>query len=573
MYVLGINCFSHNSSAALIKDGVILSAIEEERLNREKHSSVFPRLAIRKCLEIACIRVQDVDQFTFHMKPWLQVTGNISYFLRFFPASLHLLSSTGGAGGAEGSFFSRLMLASGLGKLIQDEFGLARPPHVGFVEHHLSHAASSFFVSEFDEAAILTWDGRGESTSTLLAAGNGNRITKIREIRDPDSLGHLYASVTAYLGFRPFIDEWKVMGMSAYGKNTYVGAFKEILRLKNDGGYSLNVDYFQFHTHRAKSFWSPLFTSRFGAARKAAEPLEQRHFDIAFALQRAIEEAGVHVARHLYEKTRLPALCMTGGVSLNVLMNQKILEQTPFQKFFIQPIASDSGAALGSALYHYHQIKGGGRVSVFRSAYLGPEYSDDEIESVLREKKVPYRKSGSIEAEIAQHVFEGKIAGWFQGRMEAGPRALGNRSLIANPMDPGMKDRLNARIKKRETFRPFAPSILEERVEDFFEIPKNQKSPYMILSGNVRAEKRGIIPAVTHVDDTARVHTVSRDSNPKYWRLIHEFERISGVPVLLNTSFNENEPIVCSPEDALNCFLRTEIDVLGIGNFLVTKSQ
>jgi carbamoyltransferase len=439
------------------------------------------------------------------------------------------------------------------------------------VEHHLSHAASAFYGSGFEESAILTWDGRGESTTTLLAVGRGNKIEKLDQISIPHSLGHLFASITDYLGFRSFNDEGKVMGMAAYGRDTYVSRFREVLRLEERGRFNLNLDYFRFHTHGRKQWLSEKFLRSFGPPHGPKDKVEQRHFDIAYALQKTVEEAGVHVARHLYDITRLPSLCMTGGVALNVLLNQRVIEKTPFERFFIQPVASDSGTSFGSALYYYHQICGKPSSRVFDSVYLGPEYTNDEIEAELKSAHVNYVRSENIERDTARHIFDGKIVGWFQGRMEAGPRALGNRSIVVNPMDSSMKSRLNERVKKRESFRPFAPSVLEERVSDFFEMPKSQLSPYMILAGNVRAEKRPLLPAVTHLDGTARVHTVSNKTNPRYWRLIKEFESLSGIGVLLNTSFNENEPIVCTPKDAIRCFLRTEFDVLGIGDFLVTK--
>ena len=569
MYILGINCYSHDASAALVKDGVILGVIEEERLSREKHSAKFPRLAIQKLLEMEGITIHQVEKFTYFYNPWLELSSNIAYFSRYFPAVLNLFRTPSGSGGLK--IFPRLKLQWGVGRLLQQEFGLKSAPKVEFIEHHLCHAASAFYGSGFEESAILTWDGRGESTTTLLAVGRGNKIEKIDEICIPHSLGHLYASVTDYLGFKSFNDEGKVMGMAAYGRDTYLSRFREVLRLEEKGRFNLNLEYFRFHTHGRTQWLSDKFLRSFGPPHGLKDKIEQRHFDVAYALQKTVEEAGVHVARHLYEMTRLPSLCMTGGVALNVLLNQRVVEKTPFERFFIQPVANDSGTSFGSALYYYHHTMDHKRSHSFETPYLGPGYSNEEIETELRAANVNYVRSENIERDTVRHIYEGKIVGWFQGRMEAGPRALGNRSIVVNPMDPGMKSRLNERVKKRESFRPFAPSVLEERVDEFFEMPKGQMSPYMILSGSVRPEKRAVIPAVTHLDNTARVHTVSQKSNPRYWKLIHEFEKLSGVGVLLNTSFNENEPIVCSPRDAIRCFLRTEFDVLGIGDFLVIK--
>ncbi len=571
MYILGLSSYSHESSAALIKDGAICSLIEQERLNREKHTWKFPKEAIEACLKRQGIGWPDIAHVTFFWNPVAEIKGNLLHVLRYFPASLNLLAVN--SGGEELTALRRLALMRRVGQELKEAFQLPSVPPVHFVEHHLAHAASAFFISPFDHAAIITWDGRGESTSTLLSIGDGNKITKVKEIKVPHSLGHLYAAVTEYLGFKPFFDEWKVMGMSAYGNASLVGAFHDLVHLKKNGEYELDLEYFQFHTHGQGRWVSQAFLNKFGPARKSGHSYEQRHFDIAAGLQRVVEKTGVHVASHFYELTKIPNLCMTGGVALNCLMNKEIIRHTPFTNFFIQPIASDAGTSLGSALYYHHQELNQPRREIFESAYLGPEFTDEEILAALKQKPLFYKKCDDIAKETAPHIAEGKIVGWFQGRMEAGPRALGNRSITVSPLDPTMKERLNGRVKKREFFRPFAPSILEERVHDYFWMPKEQLSPYMILTGDVRPEKRGIIPAVTHADHTARVHTVNKKVNPRYWQLIAEFEKLTGVPVLLNTSFNENEPIVCTPQDAINCFSRTEFDVLAIGDYLVTKKE
>lgn len=571
MYILGISSFAHESSCALIKDGEIRGVFEEERFNREKHTWKFPENAIRRCLKQEGIAIEDIDQFTFYWVPYKEVVRNIRHVVRYFPRSLNLLVAP--ADKQELAIFKRLWDMQTVGRRIRETFGLKATPRVAFVEHHLCHAASVFFVSPFSEAAILTVDGRGEATSTMMAVGQGTRIHKIKEINVPHSLGHLYAAVTDYLGFRAFFDEWKVMGMSAYGRDTFVKAFEDVLRFTGEGGFRLNLEYMKFHTHGQRAWLSDRFFRTFGPIRRADEPYEQRHFDIALGLQRVIEKAGVYLAQHLHEVTGLPNLCLTGGVVLNCLMNKRIVEQTGFKDFFFQPIANDAGTSLGSALYFYHHQLGRARRHRFASVYLGSHFTNDEIEGALKAKEVAYRRSENIARDTARHIADGKIVGWFQGRMEAGPRALGNRSITVNPMDPAMKDTLNARVKKREFFRPFAPSVLEENADEYFILPKGQRSPYMILVGDVREDKKAVIPAVTHADGTARVQTVSRAANPRYWELIHEFGKITGVPVLLNTSFNENEPIVCTPEDAVNCFLRTEFDVLAIGDYLVVKDN
>jgi len=569
MYILGLTSYSHEASCALIKDGEVRSVLEEERFNRKKHTIDYPARAIEQCLAQEGITIQDIDHFTFFWNPTIEILENASHFIRYFPQSLNLLKSS--PEGEELSFLKRIVLKNNIGKRMTAHFGLDKAPKVHFIEHHLAHAASAFFVSGFEKAAILTVDGRGESTSTLMSKGEGNQIEKITEIKVPHSLGHLYAAMTDYLGFHAFADEWKVMGMSAYGKDTYCEIFEDMVHLLDQGQYRLNLKYFQFHTHGQSRWVSDYGLQKLGPKRQRNEEYTQKHYDIAFALQRVVEKAGVHLARHLYQVTEYPYLCMTGGVALNCLMNKRIIEETPFEKVFIQPIANDAGTSLGSALYFYHQVLKQPRNFVFQSAYLGIEYGNEAIEPVLKAKGVKFHKADDIAKETAEQIAQGKIVGWFQGRMEAGPRALGHRSIVVDPTDPTMKDRLNARVKKREHFRPFAPSILEEKVDEYFVMPKGQLSPYMILVGDVKEDKKAMIPAVTHADGTARVQTVNKQVSPKYWQLIAEFEKIKGVPVLLNTSFNENEPIVCTPEQAVNCFLRTEFDALAIGDYLVLK--
>jgi carbamoyltransferase len=569
VYILGISSYSHEASCALLKDGAIVALGEEERFNREKHTSAFPRNAIRSCLDAAGIRLQDVDKITFFWNPLREIRGNVAHMVRYFPMSLGVLTAK--SGGGESGPLKRVYEMYRVGHALQREFNLPSVPEVQFVEHHLAHAASAFHVSPFEEAAILTVDGRGESTSTLLSRGRGTRIEKLREIVTPHSLGHLYASITDYLGFKPFFDEWKVMGMSAYGSTTFVKDFQEVVRLNDGGGYSLNLEYFSFHLKGSSQWLSPKFYEKFGPPFAKGENFSQRAADIALALQKTVEAAGVHLARHLHSITKSKHLCLTGGVALNCLMNKRILEETAFEDFFIQPIANDAGTSLGSALYYYHHVLGKPRSFVFEHVYWSSSFSNEEIEKVLLEKKVNFKRSENICRDTAAKIREGKIVGWFQGRMECGPRALGNRSIVVDPTRPEMKDRLNARVKRREGFRPFAPSVLEEKAGEYFILPKSQRSPYMILVGDVHQHQRGNLPAVTHADNTARVHTVSRRLNGRYYDLINEFGKLSGVPVLLNTSFNENEPIVRTPEEAVNCFLRTEFDVLSIGDFLVQK--
>ena len=570
MYILGLSSYAHESSCSLIKDGEIKSIIEEERLNREKHTWKLPILSIKKCLEMEKISINDIDHFTFFWQPKKEISGNLNHFIRYFPSTLNTLIAS--SGGGEMNSIERINAMKKIGNALQEEFNLSNRPQIEFTEHHLAHVASSFFVSEFEKSAILILDGRGESISTSMYSGEKNKITKISETKVPHSLGHFYAAITDYLGFKPFFDEWKVMGMSAYGKDDYVEKFSNLIELSPNGQFRLNLKYFNFHTHGSSKWVSDYFIKEFGEKRSPDSEYDQRHFDIAFGLQRIIEKIGVHLANFLYDQTKTPNLCLAGGVALNVLMNREIILQTPFTNLFIQPIAHDAGTSFGSALYFYHHKLKKDRSFQFKHTYWGPEYSNVQIEKVLLDSNLTYHKSNNIAQETAQQIANEKIVGWFQGRMEAGPRALGNRSITVSPLKAEMKDRLNERVKRREYFRPFAPSILEERVSDFFEMPKNTNSPYMILSGKVKEEKRKIIPAVTHADNTARVHTVNSNDNLKYWNLINEFGKITGVPVLLNTSFNENEPIVCTPTEAVECFLRTDFDILSIGDFLVKKN-
>ena len=569
--ILGISSYGHESSACIVKNGEVICLLEEERFNREKHTCQFPEHAIRQCLILADISWDDVDHITFYWTPTKELFGNIKHVLRYFPASLNLLR--GGSGSQEMNFKERILSMRSVAEQIRRTFGLNDTPKVHFIEHHLAHAASAFFVSPFEDAAILTIDGRGESTTTLMAHGHGNKIEKLEEVKVPHSLGHLYAAITYYLGFRPFSDEWKVMGLFAYGKDTYVEQMKQIVHLTDNGGFALNLNYFKFHSHGQQQWLSKRFLAEFGPVRVRDAAYEQHHMDMAYALQYVVERAGVHLANAVYKRTGSKNLCMTGGVVLNCLMNKRIVEETPFEQFFFQPVANDAGTSCGSALYHYHQVLGQQRSFVFQSPYLGDGFTNAQIEDTLKREGLVYRKTEDIFGETAAQLADGKIIGWFQGRMEAGPRALGNRSILADPRNNTMKDRLNAKVKKREFFRPFAPSIKAEAVHDYFDMPKKQESPYMILIGDVKPDKRNVIPAITHEDGTARVQTVSREMNERYWKLLSAFESITSVPVLINTSYNENEPIVHTPQEAIACFMRTDFDVLSIGDFIALKSE
>ncbi|HYL10082.1 MAG TPA: carbamoyltransferase C-terminal domain-containing protein, partial [Candidatus Acidoferrales bacterium] len=458
------------------------------------------------------------------------------------------------------------------------------------VEHHRAHLASAFFVSPFDRAAVLSADGLGDFASTMWASGRGNRMDILGAIAFPHSLGLYYTAVTQYLGFRRYGDEYKVMGLAAYGQPAFLDAFREMVQSKQNGsGFRLGLEFFTHHRNGPEMTWSDsrktpelgsLFSgemaARLGPVRRPGEPLEQRHRDIAATQQARLEEVLFAMLRALHARTGERAVCLAGGVAFNCVANGKIFDATPFEQVYVQPAAGDGGLSVGAAFYVHHQVLGQPRSFVMDHAYWGPRYSREEIRAAIEGRNI--RRSGFAVCELpeeelartaAKQIADGKILGWFQGRAEWGPRALGNRSIVVDPRRAEMKEILNRRIKHREIFRPFAPSILEESTGEYFE--KSYPSPFMTLAYAVRPEKRAAIPAPTHVDGTGRLQTVNRENNPRYWRLIREFGNLTGVPVVLNTSFNDNEPIVCRPEEAVDCFLRTQMDVLVLGDFLITK--
>jgi carbamoyltransferase len=439
-----------------------------------------------------------------------------------------------------------------------------------FIPHHLSHAASAFLVSPFEEAVILTADGVGEWATMSYGIGRGSEIKIAKEIRYPDSLGLLYTAVTTYLGFEALEGEGKVMGLAGYGKPVFLDQFKKIVTLYPDGSFRLDQRFFGFN--EGSRMYRKKFIALFGKERKNGEAVQQRHCDIAASIQKFLEDALINALRKIHKEFGIARLCLGGGVFLNCVANGRILEETPFSEVFIQPAAGDSGGALGAASYIYNTFLGNARNYTMADAYLGPEFSDSHIERILLQQNLEFKElaGDSLMRYVAEKIFQNRIVGWFQGKMEFGPRALGNRSILANPCNPGMKDMLNAKVKNREPFRPYAPAVLEERVSDYFEA--KQFSPFMLLAAKVREDKKEMIPAVTHIDGTARVQIVNKTTNPKFWSLLRAFEGISGVPMVINTSFNlRGEPIVCSPAHALDDFLRSEMDVLVMGNFVLEK--
>ena len=442
--------------------------------------------------------------------------------------------------------------------------------NIMFIPHHLSHAASAFLVSPFNKAAIITIDGVGEWTTASYGIGDENKIKIMKEIQFPHSLGLLYSTVTAFLGFKVNNDEYKIMGLSAYGKPKYIDAFKKIIEIKNDGSFKLNMEYFAYHYK--KRMYSNKFVKILGKPR-VKEPINERHKDIAASLQKITEEIIIRMANHVHKTTRMTNLCMAGGVALNSVANGLLYEKTKFKNIFIQPAASDAGGAIGVGFY-INSILNKKRDFVMNHAFFGPGFSDSEIKESLRRSNISFKeyRRNELLKTVAKLIWNNKIIGWFQGRMEIGPRALGNRSILANPCNPKMKDIVNKKVKHREEFRPFAPAVCYDKAKEFFDI--NEERPFMLKVCNVKKEKRRLVPAITHIDGSARIQTVRKEQNPLFYNLIDEFGKLSKVPVLLNTSFNvKGEPIVCSLDDAYKCFKGTEIDYLVMGNFMISKEN
>ena len=582
MNILGINAYHGNASAALVCDGKLVAAVEEERFNRVKYAAGFPAAAIRYCLKEAGITLADLDHVAVPRNPYARLGTKLFYALRmpsFARERAKVLTKfTGIPTALAGAFDS-------------DPAKMKSQFHR--VEHHQAHLASTFFVSPFENAALLSADGLGDFASSMWGLGTGNRMRIDGAIAFPHSLGLYYSAVTQYLGFLKFGDEYKVMGLAAYGQPAYLEPFRDILRFSSNGGdfgFKLGLDYFTHHKTGPEMSWAesdqtPILGKMFsdnmsqllGApARQPDEPLEQRHHDLASTLQARLEEVYLGMLKKLAAKTGAKAVCLAGGVAFNCVANGKIFDATPFEQVYVHPAAGDAGLAVGAAYYVWHQILGQPRSFVMNHAYWGPGYSPEQVRAAVAASSVSqggYTIAELHEEELLRRtaaiIAEGKILGWYQGRAEWGPRALGNRSIVADPRRPEMKEILNRRIKHREIFRPFAPSILAEKTGQWFD--KSHPSPFMSLAYSVLPEKRDAIPAPTHVDGTGRLQTVTREANPRFYALIREFERQTGVPVVLNTSFNDNEPIVCRPEEALDCFLRTQMDALVLGNMLIVR--
>jgi len=581
MNILGINAYHGNASAAVVCDGQLVAAVEEERFNRVKYAAGFPLAAIRYCLKEAGLKLEEIDHVAVPRNPLARLGTKLFYALRmpsFARGRAKVLVKFTGVREALAAAFD------------SDPETIKAQFHR--IEHHQAHLASAFFVSPFERAALLSADGLGDFASTMWGSGSGNRMEIVDAIAFPHSLGLYYTAVTQYLGFQKFGDEYKVMGLAAYGEPEKLEAFRDIVQFNANGngnGFRLGLEYFVHHRTGPEMSWaeadktptlgklfSEQMSQKLGAARLAEEPVEQRHRNLAASLQGRLEEVYLGMLRKLAKATGLKSICLAGGVAFNCVANGKIFETTPFEQVYVQPAAGDAGLAVGAAYYVWHQKLRKPRSFVMDHAYWGPGYSAGETRAAMESSGISGK--GYVVQELpvqeltrraAAIVADGKILGWFQGRAEWGPRALGNRSIVADPRRADMKDTLNRRIKHREIFRPFAPSILAEETGEWFE--KSHPSPFMTLAYAVRPEKRALIPAPTHVDGTGRLQTVTKEANPRYHALISAFRDLTGVPVVLNTSFNDNEPIVCRPEEAIDCFLRTKMDVLVLGDFLVTR--
>lgn len=572
MYILGISCYYHDSSAALLKDGKIIAAAEEERFSRKKHDNRFPLKAIKFCLKKAGIDINDVNYIGFYEKPFLKFERLLSQHLEEFPKSYKTFLSS-----LPAWFIEKLRVP----KIIRKE--LKYKGDIFFIDHHMAHAASSFLVSPFPEAAILTVDGVGEWTTTTYGKGKDNNIELMKEIRFPHSLGLLYSTITAYLGFSVNNSEYKVMGLSPYGlmdkeKNQYYSKLKKIIDIKEDGSYRFDMSYFVFH-YADKMPAKKLCRLLDGPIRGGESEVTQRHKDIAAALQMITEEIMIKMLNHVHKVTGSENVVMGGGVALNSVGNGKILSQTPFKNIWIHPNATDGGNSIGVAAYIYNTILGHPRNYVLKDPYLGPEFSTEEVKDFLEKNKINYsifKNEQELITKTAKLINEDHVISWFQGGMEWGPRALGARSILSNPCNPNMQAILNEKVKHREKFRPFAPVVCEDDALEFFECdqPLPEPTDYMLMVYPIKKKYHSIIPSVTHVDGSGRLQSIRRHQNPLYYDLIKEFGKLSKIPILINTSFNiRGEPIVCTPFDAYKCMMGTGIDYLVMDKFLIKRED
>ncbi len=582
--ILGLNAYHGDSSACILRDGRLVAAAEEERFLRVKHWAGFPEQAIRYCLEEAGASLADVDHIAVNRDPRANLMQKALFAFRKRP-SLKLVAD-------------RLRNANRVGNLeraLAEAFGLDEKsirPKIRHVEHHFAHLASSFFVSPFSDAAVVSVDGFGDFLSAMWGSGEGNRIEVRGRMFFPHSLGLFYQAITQYLGFWKYGDEYKVMGLAPYGRPSRMREMEHIVRLGPEGTFELGLDYFRHHAEGVEMVWEGgepvcgrIFTERLeellGPARDPDKPITDRDRDIAASLQEMYERAFFHLLEHVQHRTGAVRLALAGGCAMNSVANGKIFERTGFRDLYVQAAAGDAGGAIGAAFAVWHQETGRPRGFVMDHAYWGPAWSEDELRGIVERYRPDFETAGcrifriedaaALCDHVAERIAEGAVVGWFQGRMEWGPRALGNRSILCDPRRADMKDILNRKIKRRESFRPFAPVILREHVGEWFET--DYEVPFMLQVYQIRPEKRAQIPAVTHVNGSGRLQTIRREQNPPYYDVIEAFRRRTGVPVLLNTSFNENEPVVCRPEEAIACFLRTRMDLLVLGETLVERVQ
>ena len=563
MNVLGISCYYHDAAAALVRDGELIAAAEEERFNRQKHYNGYPEQAIAYCLREGGISVRDLDHVGFYEKPMLKFNRILETILAEWPWSLRPWLK------AMPVWLTQRLR---IGSEIQERLGFEGD--ILYPQHHLAHAASAFLVSPFEEAAVLTTDGVGEWATSTWGVGRGRQIELAQELRFPHSVGLLFSAITAYLGFRVNDAEWKVMGLAPYGEPRYVDKFRQIVDVKEDGSLRFDLSYFA-HTYSTTRTHSKRWEALFGQPQRQPEAeLTDFHRDLAHSGQKVVEEIMLKMAQHVQRSTGQRNLCLAGGVALNSVANWRIVQEAGFDEVFIQPAAGDAGGALGTAFYISNTLLDQPRRFRMAHALWGPAFSQAEIESALQEAGARFERiddEAALIARTAEMIEAGLVVGWFQGRMEFGPRALGSRSLLADARRAEMKDIINAKVKFREAFRPFAPAVLKECAHEYFEMTAGMDAPYMLLVPRVREEKRAVIPAVTHQDGTGRVQTVTEAHNGRYYRLIRAFGERTGVPVVINTSFNvRGEPIVCTPADAYRTFVHTGIDALVIGDCVVT---
>jgi carbamoyltransferase len=582
MYILGLNSYHADASACIVSDGMLIAAAEEERFNRIKHWAGFPCHAIKYCLDEAGISIDAVDHIAINRNPKANLVRKAVYTFSKRPSLKNIfnrLSNAGKIRDIKEAIYCAFNIGPG-----------ALKAKMHYIEHHRAHIASAFFVSPFDAATVISVDGFGDFVSTMWGQCEGRSIKINGQVNFPHSLGMFYLALTQFLGFNHYGDEYKVMGLAPYGKAQYMDAMGRIVKLKQGGAFELGLNYFRHHSEGVSMVWdngAPRLGQVFslelerllGPAKDENDPFTQRHFDIAASLQKMYENVFFHILKYAYKTSLNPNLCLAGGCAMNSAANGKIFKHSNFKELYIQSAAGDGGGAIGAAFYLWHNKLKAERTYHMAHAYLGPEFSNDQIVTMLTAKRSIMAAKGcqikeirdekELCSHVAEHIATGKVVGWFQGRMEWGPRALGNRSILCDPRNPEMKKVLNAKIKRRESFRPFAPAIVREAMAEWFET--DYDVPFMLQIYQIRPEKQKLIPAVVHVNGSGRPQTVTCAQNQLYYRLLKAFEARTGIPIVLNTSFNENEPVVCRPEEALNCFLRTRMDLVVIGNWVISQ--